>query len=34
MNKRELPMLAILNLLGVDDYETLVNLLNTLPRAF
>jgi len=27
-------MSAILNLLGLDDYESLVNLLNSLPRQF
>jgi hypothetical protein len=30
----ERPMSAILNLLGLNDYESLVNLLNSLPRQF
>ncbi len=32
---KELPMSAIiLRLLGLNDYENLVNLLNTLPHGF
>jgi hypothetical protein len=31
---REPPMSAILNLLGLDNYENLVNLLTTLPHTF
>jgi len=27
-------MSAILNILGLDNYESLVNLLNSLPRQF
>jgi hypothetical protein len=34
MSQGELPMSAILNLLGLDDYESLVNLLNSLPHQF